>query len=43
MGRFDVCVCVHFVISIMHVEDQVMYLLNDMLRGWLVGQKGGSG
>lgn len=44
MGRFDVCVCVHFVISIMHVEDRVMFFfLNDMLRGRLVGQKEVSG
>lgn len=36
--------CVHFVISIMHVEDQVMYFSERrVLRGWLVGQKEVSG
>lgn len=39
MGRFDVCV--HLVINIMHVEDQVMYFLNDMCCevGWLGRKK----
>lgn len=42
MGRFDVCVCVHFVINIS--MSKIRYaLLNDMLRGRLVGQKEVSG
>lgn len=41
MGRFDVCVCVHFVVISL---SKIRYaLLNDVSRGWLVGQKEVSG
>lgn len=40
MGRFDVCVCVHLVISLSKIR---YALLNDVSRGWLVGQKEVSG
>lgn len=44
MGRFDTCVCVRLVISIMHVENQAMYFSERrVLRGRLVGQKEVSG